>query len=261
MSHRRLFLALAATCLPWIAAVGQDSSLAIRILVADSAHRALANADVQLLSATGLLISESRTDSSGVAAVKVPAGSYRLSIRRLGYASLSTTLAVSAQDRELSFLLHPAAVLLPGVSVTRKEELNRRLYHIDAEVIASSHTNLMDSFDIISKLRPDIVWGRGDCGGASYIWVNGVWIPPEIVLPNDVVAARARGGGPASRVSRTVLYVLSMIPPDAVADMTYLDCRDVSMPGLHGHNALFVVLKPGIAFDPGRGISRASVTP
>ena len=35
--------------------------------------------------------------------------------------------------------------------------------------------------------------------------------------------------------------------------MNYKDCMDTSMPGLHASSALFIVLKPGVAYEAGRG--------
>jgi hypothetical protein len=44
------------------------------------------------------------------------------------------------------------------------------------------------------------------------------------------------------------------IKPEHIAEMKYVDCRDTEATDMpKGQNALFVVLKPGIGFDPAQG--------
>jgi len=181
-------------------------------------------------------------------------GSYRLVVRKVGYAQINRSFIASAGDTvSLQVILAGLTPTLDAFKVLASQTAKERAYHIDAAAIAETKRPLFDAFDIIAKLRPDIVYGRGPCGGASNIWVNGRWIPRELVLQNSMAEARATGGNPGTHVSRAVLFVLSGIKPEHVAEMTYKDCLDTSMPGLHGSSALFVVLKPGVAYDPGRG--------
>ena len=52
--------------------------------------------------------------------------------------------------------------------------------------------------------------------------------------------------------------VLSEIKPEHIAEMTYLDEWDTSIDKLGAQGGLFVVLKPGIGYEPGK--SRRDVT-
>jgi hypothetical protein len=56
-----------------------------------------------------------------------------------------------------------------------------------------------------------------------------------------------------ARVSVDVQSVLASIHPEHIGEMTFHDCDDFSMRGASTRNALFVVLKPGVAYSPGLG--------
>jgi hypothetical protein len=50
-----------------------------------------------------------------------------------------------------------------------------------------------------------------------------------------------------------VLFGLYEIHPEHIAEMQFHDCFDTSVPDVGGSNALFVVLKQGVAYSPGEG--------
>jgi hypothetical protein len=56
-----------------------------------------------------------------------------------------------------------------------------------------------------------------------------------------------------ARVSVDVQSVLASIHPEHIGEITFHDCNDFSMAGAATRNALFVVLKPGVAYSPGIG--------
>jgi hypothetical protein len=47
--------------------------------------------------------------------------------------------------------------------------------------------------------------------------------------------------------------VLASIRSEHLAEVRYVNCWDTSMSGLGTNNAIYIVLKPGIAWDWGRG--------
>lgn len=49
------------------------------------------------------------------------------------------------------------------------------------------------------------------------------------------------------------MSALAMIHPEHIAQLTFHDCFDTAIKGTHSMNAVFVVLKPGIGFDPAKG--------
>jgi hypothetical protein len=47
--------------------------------------------------------------------------------------------------------------------------------------------------------------------------------------------------------------VLSTIHPEHIEEMNYAGCNDFTVDATRARNAVFVTLKPGVAFEPGRG--------
>lgn len=223
----------------------------IRLDVRDSSGRALSGVSVSI-SVQGLVSRGVTNDSGAIALRMARSDRYSVSIRKVGYAPINSSVVTTADTAVRLVMVH-VADNLDTVRVLAEQTARQRAYHIAADEIAQSSRVLIDGFDIVSKLRPDIAWGRGFCGGAANIWVNGRWIPPELVATNDIANARANRGNAEGRVSRTVLYVMSEIKPEHIDELTYHDCHDQSVGGLHGEAALFVILKPGVEFDPGRG--------
>src|SRR5581483_11853484 len=64
-----------------------------------------------------------------------------------------------------------------------------------------------------------------------------------------------RGARPAISTSTvdTVLSILRSIHPEHIQEVTFEDCFKTSVEVNHGNMAMFIVLKPGVAFEPGRG--------
>jgi hypothetical protein len=68
----------------------------------------------------------------------------------------------------------------------------------------------------------------------------------------DQVAV-ARQHGVLAGLSAGTMTVLTEIKPEHIAEMTYLDDWDTSVNKLGAQGGLFIVLKPGIAYESGRG--------
>jgi hypothetical protein len=60
-------------------------------------------------------------------------------------------------------------------------------------------------------------------------------------------------GDPFAVVPIEVIAVMRTIKPEHIAELNYADCFNSSVGKNHSNNALFVALKPGIGFEPGRG--------
>ena len=54
-------------------------------------------------------------------------------------------------------------------------------------------------------------------------------------------------------VRKEILDRLKEILPEHIAQITFTDCFDISVPRPGGQNAVFIVLKPGVGYDLGRG--------
>jgi hypothetical protein len=168
----------------------------------------------------------------------------------------------------------PTVQTLAPVNVTAREDAKRHSYYIDADGIANSTRPILDAMDVVTKLRPDMMRnptpGSVDRCALDDIWVNGQHV--TLAPVNDALATRAamkrhgaafaspdpRWGPPIqpmgdASVAVNVQSVLSTIHPEHVAEMTFHDCNDFSIDRPHARNALFVVLKPGVAYEPGIG--------
>jgi len=47
--------------------------------------------------------------------------------------------------------------------------------------------------------------------------------------------------------------LLTSIKPEHIAEARYVSCWDTSVPGIGGQDAVFIILKPGIAYSRKRG--------
>ena len=248
----------------------------VRIQVVDSAGGPLANADVSVVEGLARVIAAGVTDSAGFRGLTVPSsGSYQVIARRLGYQRASLFFVAVPGSMVVRVTLVPSAVALPGVAVNADVDLNRKSYHLDADDIANSERPVLDGWDALKKLRPDMMNAR--VPGIAYgvqsgtctihnIWINGKLI--SFVPANDrlalekrhVMAAQAAAHGPGgpmysgiSTVPTTVLSVLASIRPEHIAEINYADCSDTTVAKARGRNAVFVALKPGVKFEPGLG--------
>jgi hypothetical protein len=168
------------------------------------------------------------------------------------------------------------------VVVSAEQDIKRKAYHIDADQIANSVRPLFNAADILAKLRPDMICGRSCTPMGSIaartqtgarkcpmlalhqratcppdttepsletnVWVNGRRIR---IVPLDEMAL-AHQTGVLAGLKPGTMTVLSEIKPEHIAEMTYADEFDTSV-GKNGSNeALFIVLKAGVVYEPGQ---------
>lgn len=266
-------LATTVSCMCTLRAAAQSTTRPLAVHVRDESGMPVPGAEVTLLDSASHAVRRGMTDLAGHTVLRVPTGrALRLRVQRLGYRPGERTLDISAgRDTAAAIIvLQRVAQSLDTVRVTAEESLRRRVYHIDSTAIAASTRTLFDAWDVITKLRPDIAYGRGPCGGVQDIWINGQWIPPELVSPNELAIERLRTSTPSPatphlnalrgpmRGRAMVVSLLSLIKPEDIAEMTYHDPCSPPMAQVHTDAALFIVLKPGLGFDPGRGVYRVA---
>lgn len=282
----RTALLLISLVAPKVAAQATLST-AVHVLVRDSTRRAVGGADVTIVRGLNDVLAHATSDDNGRSTLVVPpaADNYQLIVRHIGYQRVDRFIHVGADTVTFDVPLSPTARQLAPVTVTAgsKSELKLRSYHIDADEIASSDRNLFDAADIVSKLRPDMICGRecfrGDVAKetirnplvkcavlvmdftpqtncpasddslslATNVWVNGVHIR-SVALDET---ANMRRFGPLLALSRGTMTVLSQIKPEHIEEINYLDSTDgdVDKPGAQA--AIFIVLKPGVVYQPG----------
>lgn len=260
------------------------TSTPVVVRVRDTTGAAIGGAAVAIVRGLNDAVAAGTTDDRGRVALRITAddGDYHLVVRRIGYERAERFFRVARDSLAFDLVLRRVAQSLDPVVVTAAQDLKRKSYHIDADEIATSTRVLIDATDILAKLRPDMICGRNcrplaavavqspvrKCPTlvfqqpvrvtcpvddtppplTTYVWVNGRRI--RTVAPNEMAVARQQGL--LAGLSAGSMTVLSEIKPEHIAEMTYIDEFDNSVGKIGSNNALFVVLKPGIAYEPGR---------
>jgi len=256
--------------------------VAVHVHVADSAGVPLPGAEVSVVRGLVTVLARGATDERGEQTLMVPrGGDEQLVVRKIGFTRVdrffNDTGAVSFDIR-----LTRSVRSLDTVKVAAAEDVRRKSYFIDAEAIESSPRPIVDALDIVTKMRPDMIWGRqgrpdrigqhvdmagrrprqaarsvvtaatkfGYCPPVQNVWVNGQRV--RFVAVNPLAVERLAGD--AVYISPLIATVLSSIKPEHVQEMEYHACTDViADTPARSTNAIFVTLKPGIGFSPGIG--------
>lgn len=237
----------------------------VRVHVTDSAGAPIADAEVSLMRGLKEVIAAARTNSGGDHdfIVELDSTDYSVVARKVGYSRGDRFIAI-----ERATVTAPVTMKrlpnngLPAVTVTAAADLRRKSYHIDADDIAGAAHYVNDALDIVARLRPDMITSRaGSPGGRSSVcptmqdvWVNGRRYPAKFVIADPLALIRARGiGRGLQRTNPGTITILSEIRPEHIAEMNYRDCFDDNMKRVGSNNALFVMLKPGVAYKLGYG--------
>ena len=207
--------------------------------VVDSTGRAVADAEILATRSDApadAQIGRSRADGRFVLEGLASGPAHRLIVRRVGYRP-DTTAGVIVRPGDTTrvvVVLRPAAVALPTVTVRERRAARFSRPFIDATEIAAAdipRAYRRNAWDIVHYLRP-VMLGHWNwkCPSTEHVFVNGIReTSRNIVKPADVLAR---------------------IPADDIAEMRYVNCSDTSMPGVAGSNTVYVVLKPGRAYQP-----------
>jgi hypothetical protein len=269
-ARRIVFFLFALAGAGTVRAQSRDTAV-IWVRVVDRAGAPIERAEVVIRTRSGTMIQRGVTDTAGAVTLIVNRDSLaeQLLVRRLGFEPRTQAISLPL-DRSvtLTVMLAANAQHLDAIQVSERESIRRRIYYIDSASIAHSPRLVQNAWDVLSKLRPDIAYGRDPqnyCPGVQELFVNGKWIPPETVVTNDILQMRethsgaaatphlAEGATPLDYGRMATISALSMIKPEHIAEMTFRDCRDKPIAGMHSTSAVFVVLGLDIGFDPATG--------
>jgi len=264
------------------AALSQPSPTAtVHVHVTDSVGAPVAGAEVSIVHDLTAVLARGSTNDRGDETLVIPreAGEKDLVVRKIGFVRVDRFFTEPPQS-QLTVRLLRVVQSLSAVKVTADEDARRKSYFIDAEGIEKSNRTIVDALDVVTKLRPDMIWGRsgppdriglhGDsrgyrasapsarqtaAQGAKYgycppvqdIWVNGDH--QRLIQVNPVATRRLTGD--AVLIGPVISTVLASIKPEHVQEIEYHPCTDaIEGTPVHSTNAIFVTLKSGIGFDP-----------
>jgi hypothetical protein len=244
----------------------------------------VANAEVSIVHDLTAVLARGNTNDRGDETLTIPrdVGEKDLVVRKIGFARVDRFFKESPHS---TFTIQLARIVqsLAAVNVTADEDARRKSYFIDAEGIEQSNRPVVDALDIVTKLRPDMIWGRqgrpdriglhgdsrgyhahapsaretavqgvkyGYCPPVQDIWVNG---DHQHLIPVNPAAMR-RLTGDAALIGPLISTVLASIKPEHVQEIEYHPCTEViEGTPVHSSNAIFVTLKFGIGYDPVAG--------
>lgn len=238
------------------AAPAQSTARAfVQVTARDSIGEPIPSAELTITRGLRDVVAHGMTDSAGRATLTVgdvkDSTDFQLVMRKIGYPRGDHFFMAAPHDTaKVNVVVAALHTTLAPVKVNAAANFERKSYHLDADDIANSKLWFTDAWDVVKRLRPDILTSRGGCStGVQEVWVNG----KRVVLPLRPVglaAVRARvGAPPRARFSYIPVSVLSDIAPEHIEEMTYHDCFDHSMAAVGSVNTLFVTLKPGVAFQ------------
>jgi hypothetical protein len=267
------------------------TSVAIRVHVADSTGAPVAGADVAIVRNLTNVVARGTTDDRGNQVLSVPriGADNNLVVRKIGFVRADRFFADTGAATTFDIRLARAVHALETVKVTADEDLRRKSYFIDAEGIETSPRPVVDALDVVTKLRPDMIWGRrgepdrigqhgtksglrrvgppsprqiaasasafGYCPPVQNVWVNGE--RQRLIATNATAVARLSGN--ATLINSLIATVLASIKPEHIQEIEYHPCTDVIADAPpQSTNAIFVTLKPGVGYDPGNGSFVAS---
>ena len=226
----------------------------LQIYAHDSSGAAIPGAELTVLQGLRDVLATGTTDSTGHARIFVDGLTDKTDLevvmRKIGYVRGDRLFVAAPHDLVLVEITVPRAnPTLATVKVTAKVDPKWKSYHIDADEIDNSDAYFTDAWDVVKRLAPDMLTSRGGCAtGVQNVWVNG----KRIVLPlapTGMAAARARINiPPRARFGYAPVSVLSDIAPEHIQEINYHDCFDTSMAAVGSDNAIFITLKPGVAY-------------
>ena len=175
-----------------------------------------------------------------------------VTMRKIGYSRADRFFSAGPHDTaNITLTIAPirTATLAP-VKVTAQADLLRKSYYLDADDIEKYDRPLDNGWEVVKRLRPDMLTSRGGCStGVQEIWVNGKRIRLPL-MPVGMAATRARVGvPPRARFAYAPVTVMSEIAPEHIQEISYEDCVSTKMAAVGSVNAMFVVLKQGVVYQ------------
>jgi hypothetical protein len=251
--------ALVVTCTATAASSQTATRAVVRISARDTSGTPVQRAELTVVHGLRDVVARGTTDEEGQSTIVVPdvkdSSDYQVVMRRIGYPRTDRFFSVGPRDTaKIELVVARQQATLPAVKVTAEADVVRKSYFLDADDIANSEWHFINGWDVLKRLRPDMLTSRGGCEtGAQEIWVNGKRIRLPL-RPTGMARATAMVGVPArARFTYPPVSVLSEIEPEHIASITYHDCFDHSMAAVGSVNAVFVVLKPGVVYQENVG--------
>jgi len=231
----------------------------VRVSARDSSGVPVQRAELTLIHGLRDVVARGTTDEEGQGTLIVPdvkdSTDYQVVMRHIGYPRTDRFFSVGPRDTaKIELIVAHQMPTLAAVRVTAEADVLRKSYYLDADDIANSDWHFVTGWDVLKRLRPDMLTSRGGCEtGAQEIWVNGKRIRLPL-MPTGMAQATARVGVPSrARFTYTPVSVLSEIEPEHIESITYHDCFDHTMAAVGSVNAVFVVLKPGVVYQENVG--------
>lgn len=280
-------LLVASLCFASRVAAQIPHSARVNVIVRDSAGAPVVGAEASVVQGLNTSRAGGMTDDRGRISLAIndvlsAHDDYQLVVRKIGYTRVERFFRFSKDTLSIDIEIRRVPRELAPVVVSAEEDIKRKSYFIDAETIANSDRVLIDATDILSKLRPDMICGRScrplaaaaakvrspfrACPGLVFqqrmtcpvddkpvepttnVWVNGQRL--RLVPLNEMALARQTGmlGG----LQPGTMSVLSEIKPEHIAQITYIDSLDGSIGKIGSEGGLFIVLKDGVVYEPGK---------
>lgn len=228
----------------------------VRIIAQDSSGAPVANAELTVTRGLKDVIARGTTDDRGYGRIPVTikdSTDLSITMRKIGYKRGDRLFALGPGDTTVVTIVVPVALgnSLDAVKVTAKQQNNARFqsYDLYADEIESSNGYIATGWDVVKALRPVMLTSRGGCHtGARDVWVNGERM--RLPLP----PTRAQWLSLASNTPLTAKYswvpavILSQISPEHIEEIHYHDCFDTSVAAVGHTDAIYVTLKPGVAY-------------
>ena len=235
-------------------AAGQAPRATIQITARDSSGAPISGAELTVKRGIKDVLAQGTTDENGHGLLTVEAkdsSDFQITMRKIGYTRGDRFFSLGPRDTaRVNVTVGHTRNALDTVRVTAKGLDPRwHSYHLDADEIEASDEPIDNAWEMLKRLRPVMLTSRGGCAtGVREVWVNGERIRLPLP-PFGLAAQRARVGAPIdARFSYVAVSVLSEIAIEHVQEITYHDCFDTSMAAVGSNNAVFVTLKPGVAY-------------
>ena len=227
----------------------------VRVTARDSTGAVIPSAELTVTRGLREVIARGTTDDGGHAVLPVElkeTEDLQVTMRKIGYSRGDRFFEAKPQgtaDVTITVARRPMTELAP-VTVIAQRDLKRASYHLDADQIDSANVFADNAWELIKRMRPDMLTSRGGCAtGAREVWVNGKRIRLPL-YPTGMAAARAFVGvPPRARFSYVPVSVMSDIAPEHILEINYHDCFDSSMAAVGSVDAIFIVLKPGVVYQ------------
>ena len=231
----------------------------VRVTVRDSTGALVPSAELTVTRGLHDVIAHGSTDQGGHAVLPIEvkdSTDLSITMRKIGYKRSDRFFEIGPNgtaDVTLT-VAPPRTTDLAPVTVTARPDPKTMSYHLDADQIDAADLPVDNAWELIKRLRPDMLTSRGGCEtGAQEVWVNGKRIRLPL-YPTGIAAARARVGvPPRARFSYVPVSVMSDIAPEHIQEINYHDCFDTSMAAVGNNNAIFIVLKPGVEYKENVG--------